>query len=253
MPMSDLPNKLSVFDSNRYTSSPVSNYQVPNDPSQQQAAQTSGCHLLLNQNNGTGSNENNPTESSFYEDQLDNELECISAQPTENNTNVTNSVMRNGQLARAPRAKSGNHVSFNINNAIYTSRQETPIPISVLKQQQQHPQINNSASYPNNTSYHPHLVKANIESNNIVKPILVQGGNHDSEIEIQGGVVMSPTTNASIKKSAGISDLLNQYVHQMSNDKDQNTPRSQQQQQQHLNKPVLTNSQPKVDTKTTIL
>jgi hypothetical protein len=112
--------------------------------------------------NGIYENKNaqTPNESSFYEDQLDNELESFDKSSklllsnlNNNNGNIklhnnkkeenklTNESVnvKTPSLKSATRTKSSNsnhHVSFNINNAIYTSKQETPIPIpiSILKQ-----------------------------------------------------------------------------------------------------------------------
>ena len=122
--------------------------------------------LIINENI---QNDSSNAESSFYEDQLDNELEsfsdstgCLTVRSTEmhlnnkhfvnsankivkiippNNSNDVNteksSEISKQNALKSTQKKSGNsnhHVSFNINNAIYTSRQETPIPISILKQ-----------------------------------------------------------------------------------------------------------------------
>lgn len=94
-------------------------------------------------------NSSNP-ESSFYEDQLDNELESFSDSTgitanTAKTTTLTNKTVKiiddqsinSGGIKNQLKPKlnsNHHHVSFNINNAIYTSRQETPIPISILKQ-----------------------------------------------------------------------------------------------------------------------
>lgn len=93
-------------------------------------------------------------DSSFYEDQLDNELEAIQ----ENNIDSQNLNLAlpnkkvqstNGiQKSKVKVAGSNHHVSFNINNAIYTSKQETPIPIpiSILKQAKMNDHLNSSSS-----------------------------------------------------------------------------------------------------------
>lgn len=207
-----------VYEANRLTSSPICNFNAssmstsmisatngehpsPSSPTQPAIPNkispnnTNNNNNNSNSNNNNGNNNNNSSsnsndtssssssnpESSFYEDQLENELESISSPgPTmssngttgyfkngkskqqtnglssnsSNNINntvsngvnggVSNGVQSNGggpaaaPLSAIKSSKSKqNHVSFNINNAIYTSRQETPIPISVLKQQQQ--------------------------------------------------------------------------------------------------------------------
>jgi hypothetical protein len=269
-------------------------------------------------------NENNPNaESSFYEDQLDNELECISGAAATtvttahvNKNQASNSTLNsmpsnvymlanaatNGQTkhdefmrntgttcqflgsgvassssnlsgSKPAKAKSGNHVSFNINNAIYTSRQETPIPISVLKQQAAvaaaAAAVANSASTTNNTNN-------NNNSYGSVKPILVQSASNSQYDQpsgefhnggggsTSGGSVSSPL-QSSLKKSSGISDLLSQYV-QMNAEKDMLKQQQHQYQQQVLNKSAamntnnnnnnnnnFANSSSKTDTKTTIL
>ena len=144
------------IDQSRLTSSPICNFTAENGPA-----------ALLN--------ESTNAESSFYEDQLDNELESFSTTNI-SRTFVTSSSYTTVPLKLNPRAANGgtkaveeaisinaiinaasnnnnnnekttmkmmnkgktsgsnHHVSFNINNAIYTSRQETPIPISILKQ-----------------------------------------------------------------------------------------------------------------------
>lgn len=99
-------------------------------------------------------------ESSFYEDQLDNELEAIQ----ESNVDLQNMNLPlpnkkeqnpNGiQKSKVKVAGSNHHVSFNINNAIYTSKQETPIPIpiSILKQAKMIDHLNSSSSSSSNVS-----------------------------------------------------------------------------------------------------
>ena len=168
---------------------------------------TSGASMTLLSESGT------LAESSFYEDQLDNELESFSNSSSINNTSAASVQSNGGQNGNArifsssklqastavtakaqedlkeiinsintmamssavvnngagnnnnnnvvnseslrpattnlkgSKAKSGNgnhHVSFNINNAIYTSRQETPIPISILKPAAVNPSMSNS-------------------------------------------------------------------------------------------------------------
>ncbi|CAF0773722.1 unnamed protein product [Brachionus calyciflorus] len=119
-------NKFTMFDTNRMTSSPI-------------------C---------TNDKLSNGENSSFYEDQLDNELESIrdnsSNEPVKTNE-VSSSIIKkessppNSIQKIKPKSTSSNyHVSFNINNAIYTSKQETPIPIpiSILKQANQQCKIN---------------------------------------------------------------------------------------------------------------
>jgi hypothetical protein len=150
--------------------------------------------------------------------------------------------------AKNGKNKSGNHVSFNINNAIYTSRQETPIPISVLKQQQQQNGANGQLQQLNKMAYN------NINQNDHPKPILV---NNNSEMPaptdhlslansmmqaclMNGQNNNNNINNSTMKKSNGISDLLNQYV--------QNEKQQQQQQTQSAN-----NLKAKIDAKTTIL
>lgn len=107
-------------------------------------------------------NQENPqAESSFYEDQLDNELESLSLQnmnsskldspmdiqlrnekrnsynkSEENLVSPTRRVafedsVRPGGKRTTKSANGNHHVSFNINNAIYSTRQE--IPISIIK------------------------------------------------------------------------------------------------------------------------
>lgn len=96
-------------------------------------------------------------DSSFYEDQLDNELEGIkensadSRKPNEPLTNIKEPSNNGIQKSKAKVAGTNHHVSFNINNAIYTSKQETPIPIpiSILKQTKMNEQTNSSSSSSN--------------------------------------------------------------------------------------------------------
>ncbi len=264
-------------------------------------------------------NESSNAESSFYEDQLDNELECISGSgsrasgvpvksPNSNNTSnipvqnniysmhsgqtkhdefmrhhnsqySTSNTNANGNLnnsGKPAKAKSGNHVSFNINNAIYTSRQETPIPIAVLKQQAAVAAAaaavanistgSNSGVYGSASDRHASRMGENI------KPILVQNGGNPYEQSVcevntntngsSGGGVSSPL-QSSIKKSSGISDLLTQYV-QMNSEKDMLKQQQHQYLQQALTKSAINNtttnnpnnansSSSKTDTKTTIL
>ncbi len=130
--------------------------------------------------NGLDENKTAQTnESSFYEDQLDNELESFDnssklllsnlnnnnkLSKKEDNKLTNNSIssynnsgtglidnVKTPSLKSSTRTKSSNsnhHVSFNINNAIYTSKQETPIPIpiSILKQTNK---TNNEQKYSN--------------------------------------------------------------------------------------------------------
>ena len=114
-------------------------------------------------------------ESSFYEDQLDNELESFSdsGQTRELNKSTlemfgvnnkcnassdadvantldkqpTNTNIKSTNKKPSRSANSNHHVSFNINNAIYTTRQE--IPISIIKQQ---PATGNVATIVSSTS-----------------------------------------------------------------------------------------------------
>jgi len=114
----------------------------------------------------SGNQENSHAESSFYEDQLDNELEGLSLQSRDhskqensdkesidkpddsdtslpprkvaftddniNTTHNTNSLQTKSNKTKSSKTASSNHhVSFNINNAIYSTRQE--IPISIIK------------------------------------------------------------------------------------------------------------------------
>ena len=65
---------------------------------------------------------------------------------------LNGSNMKSIQTLKAKSGNSNHHVSFNINNAIYTSRQETPIPISILKQPLNNQKVENSKSSTNNKS-----------------------------------------------------------------------------------------------------
>jgi hypothetical protein len=140
------------FESKSLNTSPISN---PNTPTSHHTTNEMRINQMniLNDNNSNG-------ESSFYEDQLDNELESFSNHQKNNLINNDMLAVNNTALTKKPAIKmqsptnslekknhsisqqtgkskssnSNHHVSFNINNAIYTSRQETPIPISVLKQ-----------------------------------------------------------------------------------------------------------------------
>ena len=176
-------NACSIQQNKNLTSSPICNYDVI---------------LSENENHSNNINSNNlqndssNPESSFYEDQLDNELESFSDSTggltvrsadisatynsnankvvkiisndldldhliTSKNSNVLGNAEINAKLngiksIQNTKTKSGNsnhHVSFNINNAIYTSRQETPIPISILKQSTG---INGNNNNNNNTN-----------------------------------------------------------------------------------------------------
>ena len=168
------------------TSSPICNYDLL------PAERESNCNNAHMNGDNLQNDSSNP-ESSFYEDQLDNELEsfsdstagltvrsaemsasfCNGLNGTNSNrvvkiisneldameqlTSKSNSDMTakmNGiKSIQNTKTKSGNsnhHVSFNINNAIYTSRQETPIPISILKQSNNSNNGCNSNSNNNN-------------------------------------------------------------------------------------------------------
>jgi len=160
------------FESSSLNTSPILNSNVPT------VHTTINEQIRTNQINPLNDNSSNGGESSFYEDQLDNELESFSNTESKNNNNSINNQilsLNNSTFAKKPAIKmqsptnslekksvnltksnqtytstsipqqtiatgknksnnSNHHVSFNINNAIYTSRQETPIPISVLKQ-----------------------------------------------------------------------------------------------------------------------
>ena len=134
-------NKYLIYEASRLTSSPICNFNSSTGASMttEQPSPTSptqSATKLLN--NDTSSSSSSNPESSFYEDQLENELESIS-----NPNGNIKSCFKNGthkpikQSSVKSNKPKQNHVSFNINNAIYTSRHDTPIPISVLKQQQQ--------------------------------------------------------------------------------------------------------------------
>jgi hypothetical protein len=284
-------------------------------------------------------NESSNAESSFYEDQLDNELECIPVPPSNNapakittnssnnnnngvsnnlqsngfaqhnqamngmngqakydefannrgghvqysnsmvnNTNNNNTAAVNGSASKPAKGKSGNHVSFNINNAIYTSRQETPIPISVLKQQAAAAAAAVSLSTNTNSGIYGQTSASSSATsggqasrvNESIKPILVQNSAQVISYDPSSGESTASPLQSSLKKSSGISDLLSQYV-QMNTEKDM--LKQQQQQQQHQyhqqllnNKSAMNNNNnnnnnisnnnsnlTKTDTKTTIL
>ena len=77
---------------------------------------------------------------------------CISFSENGSITNCNKSMTPNLKPPNGPRTRSNNsnhHVSFNINNAIYTSRQETPIPIpiSILKQKVNDQKANAESKY----------------------------------------------------------------------------------------------------------
>ena len=119
-----------------------------------------------NSNDSSSSSSSSNPESSFYEDQLDNELESMT---TTSIRNGKPKQQQNGGTATStaqhvkPAKSKQQHVSFNINNAIYTSRQDTPIPISVLKQQQQQQQQQQGAS-----PLQPSLKKTSIDDQPVV-------------------------------------------------------------------------------------
>jgi len=193
---SSLLSSSSSSQNKNLTSSPICNF----DAISENESNTNKSQAINHEN---PQNDSSNPESSFYEDQLDNELEsfsdstgCLTVRSAEiaandssfnpHFNNLTNKVVKiippvndltsdlgkstefNGTaklngMKSVTRAKSGNsnhHVSFNINNAIYTSRQETPIPISILKQ-------------PMGQSYN------NTNSNN--KPILSNGNSNTIE------------------------------------------------------------------------
>ena len=306
-------------ETNRFTTSPVINLNVNKDlkntngsllsstnnsitTDNEHTCQSSNTvtNTFVNSGNNNSNSKNNSkdcsnTESSFYEDQLDSELECISSSlnmgtknAANNNANVnfngiympnSDYAMKNQALLNNPaasscskayRARSGNHVSFNINNAIYTSRQETPIPISVLKQQTSN--AINSCTISNGVSVNVPGTCNNQypSSNGHAKPILVLGNinggvnsNYDSDANEQimmniGNNRASSPLGSSLKKSNGISDLLNHYV-QVNTERDLEKMKQHQQQHLHhhncMNKgiPGVNTATNKTDTKTTIL
>ena len=139
-------------------------------------------------------------ESSFYEDQLDNELESFSdsGQPRELNKSilemfgVNNKCNANSDANGSPvnaantldkqpantniksnkkpskSANSNHHVSFNINNAIYTTRQE--IPISIIKQ----PTTGNVSTIVSSTTGGGVQIQSSLRKSPTVQPVQSQ-------------------------------------------------------------------------------
>jgi hypothetical protein len=186
--LSNAINKYALIDSSRLTSSPICHFNS-NSENSNSTLTSNPAAISLGPNMSLVNDNSNP-ESSFYEDQLDNELESFSENQTtttyannsntkpiktspnksnsprsdelngkaNNPSNESSSKQLNGSNIKSIqtlKAKSGNsnhHVSFNINNAIYTSRQETPIPISILKQPLNNQKVETSKSNTNNKS-----------------------------------------------------------------------------------------------------
>lgn len=187
-------NKYLVLEANRLTSSPICSFNNMNNmtssSSNPNAASLNGDTTTIYSNMAASTiaaqtgllNDSSNAESSFYEDQLDNELESISNVPNNTKRQVPNGsanqscaaqkvsvvnsaaptpplaglvtnqptpVIKTTQSNKQKSSNSNHHVSFNINNAIYTSRQDTPIPISILKPAQLSTSINKANQIEN--------------------------------------------------------------------------------------------------------
>ena len=173
------------------TSSPICNF----DPISENEITKNKSQNIQQMCHDNHQNDSSNPESSFYEVQLDNELESFSdsmggltvrsAESVTNEISFKNSNknkvvkiippvqdlkndlgksidtnntakiigIKSIQNSRNKSGNSNHHVSFNINNAIYTSRQETPIPISILKQSINQSFNNNKSLLCNTNSF----------------------------------------------------------------------------------------------------
>jgi hypothetical protein len=119
---------------------------------------TSKANTIISNSNSNNNNNNNNNENILNNLNTNASNYCISFSENGSIINSSNnsnkSMTPNLKTPNGPRTRSSNsnhHVSFNINNAIYTSRQETPvpIPISILKQKANEQKPHAESKYSN--------------------------------------------------------------------------------------------------------